>query len=367
MILVDISSIVHRKLHTSISNVKPNKVDGMYITEDFIGLTKHYILEELISIQNEFSSKFGDMVICIDNSTNGYWRKDVYPGYKASRKSGRDKSDINFREAFEHINQLIDQIKLNLPWKVVDVPRAEADDIMLVLAKEYSAFEKVLIHSPDKDMIQAQRDNDNVFQFSSLTKKWLVPENKHDNMEHWINEHVCLGDSSDDVPKVVDHTEFTPEFLKYVKDEGYNIKDPVEFKKANIGNDEKRRLLEEFDVWKLNRKGENTGIKNIYKDMRFGPSTLVKAVAKHGSIDEWLDSHPLYRENYNRNFKLVMCEGIPSDIWNKIIVSYKSEDPVYNSLEFEEYLTENGLSSLKMQLPSVFKLNRELTAEDFGW
>lgn len=367
MILVDLSSIVHRKLHTSIANLKPNKVGGEYVTADFIGLTKHYIFEDLFSIQNEFSDKFGDLVICVDNAATGYWRKDVYPGYKANRKRGREKSEINFKEVFEHIDDIINQMRQNLPWKVIDVPRAEADDIMLVLAKEYSQYEKVLIHSPDKDMIQAQRDTDNVFQYSSLTKKWLVPENKHEHMDHWIMEHVCLGDTSDDVPKVVDHTEFSQAFLNYIKDQGYNIKDPVEFRAANIGNDEKRRMLEEFDVYKLNRKGENTGIKDVYKDIRFGASTLTKAISKAGSLDAWLDSHPLYREHYERNFKLVMAEGIPTDIWNQIILAYKEESSEYDNVKFEQYLTESGLESLKMELPTVFKINRELTAADFGW
>jgi 5'-3' exonuclease len=367
MILVDLSSIVHRKLHTSIANLKPNKVDGQYVTADFIGLTKHYIFEDLFAIQNEFSSNFGDLVICVDNASTGYWRKSVYPAYKANRKKSREKSEVNFKEVFEHVDEVIEQIRNNLPWKVIDIPTAEADDIMLVLAKEYSQFEKILIHSPDKDMIQAQRDTDNVFQYSALTKKWLVPENKHDHMEHWIMEHVCLGDTSDNVPKVVDHTEFSPSFLKYIKDEGYNIKNPMEFKSAAIDNNIKRGLIENFDIFKTNRKGESTDVKDIYKDIKFGPATLTKKIAEYGSIDAWLDSHPLYREHFDRNYTLVMAEGIPTDIWNQIVIAFKQSNSDYNSNSFEQYLNENSLQSLLMELPRQFVGNKELTAEDFGW
>lgn len=367
MILIDFSSIIHRKIHTSVSQVNPTKKDGKYITSDFVGMVKHNILQELFEISQEHKSNFGELVICLDKSADGYWRRDFYPGYKNRRKASRDESEINFVEVFAEIDALTDQIKNNLPWKVVEVPKAEADDIMLVLAREYNRFEKILIHSPDKDMIQAQRDTENVYQYSALTKKWLVPENKHDHMDHWIQEHVCLGDASDDVPKVVDGTEFTTAFIKFMTDQGYNINSPVEFKNATISSDEKRKLLEDFDVYKTNRKGESTGVKDIYKDMRFGATTLQKAIAKHGSLDAWLDSHPLYRQNYERNFTLVMEEGIPSDIWNQIIVVYKESAAEYNDIEFEKYLTENNLQSILMQVPNHFKITRELTAADFGW
>lgn len=367
MILVDFSSIIHRMIHTSVANVNPTKVDGKYITNEFIGLTKYYILQELFNINQEHSNNFGDIVICLDNSAGGYWRKDVYPDYKASRKKGRDESEIDFKEVFQHIDGLVEQIKINLPWKVIGVPKAEADDIMLVLAREYNNYEKILIHSPDKDMIQAQRDNETVFQYSALTKKWIVPEDKHDNMDHWVMEHVCLGDASDEVPKVVDHTEFSDVFIKYLKDNGYDLPTPMDFKASAIDTDTKIKLIEEFDVYKTNRKGESTSIKNIYKDIRFGPTTLAKAVAKYGSLNAWLDSHPLYRPHYERNYTLVMEEGIPENIWSKIVVQYKEADSTYNRLAFEKYLKENNLNSILMELPSIFKISGELTAENFGW
>lgn len=367
MVLIDFSSVVHRMIHTSIANVKPTKKNGKYITSEFIGLTKYYIFQDLFGIKQEHGPKFGDIVICLDKSSHGYWRKDVYPGYKASRKKGRDESEVDYSEVFASIDGVIEQIRLNLPWKVIEVPKAEADDIMLVLAREYNKYENVLIHSPDKDMIQAQRDNDTVFQYSSLTKKWIVPENKHDHMEHWIMEHVCLGDPGDEVPKVVDHTEFSSAFLAYLDENNLTIKTPMDFRAATISIDEKKKLIQNFNVYKTNRKGESTGEKDIYKDIKFGPATLQKKIAEFGSLDAWLDSHPLYRKHYERNFTLVMEEGIPRDIWQEIIIRYKEADSVYNSTEFEKYLVENNLKSILMELPNIFKVTKELSAADFGW
>jgi 5'-3' exonuclease len=369
MILIDFSSIIHRMIHTSVKNAKPSMKDGIFVTSEFINLTKYYILQELFAIKQEHSNNFGDIIICLDKSTKkGYWRKDIYPGYKASRRSGRDESNLDYNAIFESVNDMIEQIKNNLPWKVLAVPRAEADDIMLVLAQEFNRSEKILIHSPDKDMIQAQRDTDNVFQYSALTKKYLTADTKADHMERWVQEHCILGDAGDEVPKVVDHTEFTDSFLEFMAENGLEgVQTPMDFRANKMLNDNKALIIQNFDVWKLNRKGESTGVKDIYKSMRFGPTTLQKKIKEHGTVDIWLDSHPLYRPHFNRNFTLVMSEGIPSYIWNEIIVQFKEAEVQYNVADFEDYLITHGLKSILMDLPSVFKINRDLTAKDFGW
>lgn len=367
MILVDFSSIVHRKLHASISNIRPNKKDGIYITSEYIGLLQHYILESLLEIEQEFKNEFGELVICLDNAGNGYWRRDFYSEYKAQRAKARAKSDIDYKEVFIKIDQLTDHLKNNLAWKVIEVQKAEADDIMLVLAKEYSSREKILIHSPDKDMIQAQRGTDNVFQYSSLTMKWLVPENKHDDMDHWLLEHVCLGDASDNVPKVVDGTIFSDNFLNYLKECKIDVDNPIDFKK--LDRTTIITLVQNYNVYKTNRAGEYT-VKDVYKDIKFGPATLEKEIKKFGSLEKFLGSNEMYKENYERNYKLVMEEGIPDYIRESIKEAYLNAKVEFNMLEFENYLKENGMNNLVLMIGKFKPANYDsgpLTAADFGW
>lgn len=362
MILVDFSSTMHRMIYTSSKDCELQE-DNKYRTQDFIYLTKYLIIQEMYNIHSEHNNKFGELILCLDNSQNGYWRKDFYEGYKAKRKKGRDETPYHWDEIFEHINELIDVIRNCLPWKVVSVPRAEADDIMLVLSRHYNASEKILIHSPDKDMIQAQKGaNGNVFQYSALTKKWIVPENKHEDMEDWLLEHVCLGDASDEVPRIVDETEFSENFKKYLSDNNILVDTPIEFEK--LDKNIKDELLEKYDVYKTNKKGEPTEL-DIYFKERLGLSTLKKKIQKIGSLEKFLDSHPLYRKHYNRNYILVMEEGIPSDIWNNILLEYKFAISELNVVEFEKYLDANNLGSLKLTLS--FESTKPLTAEDFGW
>lgn len=376
MILVDFSSTMHRMIYASSKECEIQE-DGKYITEDFIYLTKYLIIQEMYNIHNEHKNKFGELVLCLDNAQGGYWRKDYYNSYKLKRSQGKDYSPYKWDEIFKYINELIDMIRECLPWKIVSVPRAEADDIMLVLSRHYNKSEKILIYSPDKDMIQAQRNTNNVFQYSALTKKWIIPENKHENMDDWLMEHVCLGDASDEVPRIVDETIFSDNFKNYLKSNDIKIKihseeekkeiekivdTPMEFELLN--ENLKNQLLSNYNIYKTNKKGEETEL-DIYLKERIGLSTLKKKIDKIGSLEKFLDSHPLYRKNYNRNYILVMEEGIPSEIWNECLVQYKDakSDLIIN--EFEKFLDKYNLSSLKLTI--TFELNRELTIEDFGW
>lgn len=367
MILVDYSSILHRMIFVSVSEFKKNNPNSELCTPEFIGMVKHLLIDELINIENEHSgpSGFGDLVICLDDFSKRYWRRDFFKPYKEHRAKHRDESEINYKEVFTEINELTDVILNHLPWKVVAVPGAEADDIILILAREYGKRgEKILIYSPDKDLIQAQIDNPMVKQYSALTKKWIIPEHKHNNMEHWILEHVFLGDVSDNVPKVVDNTEFSDNFIEHLKSHGIKELTPYSFKNSDIPKEEKIKILSSFNIYKTNKKGEKTEL-DIYKKIPFGPSTLQKKIKEFGSLDKYLDSNPLYREHYERNKILVLEEGIPNNIINETLAEYITVDKKYNKKEFLEYLEKNNLNSLKYKINSFEK--EELTIENCGW
>jgi len=366
MILVDYSSIIHRKIHTAVKRINPKMTDGQYNTSEYANYVKHCIMEELIEIQTTFSGVYGDLVVCLDNAAGGYWRKDFYPGYKMQRKDTRDKSPVNYKELFVELHGLIEAIRDFTTWKVVDVEKAEADDLILILSEKYNEYEPILIHSPDKDMLQAAKPGANVKQWSSLTHKWLTPELKSGSLEAWIDEHCVLGDVSDGVPKIVHGTEFSYEFLSYLKEKKCEFTIPVLFK-SELSKDVKIRLLNEFNVYETNRKGESTGVKAVYKQIRFGPSGLKKVIKEYGSIKQWLKTDKTLQENYDRNYILVMREGIPEYIEEKILTAYNEAKTEYKNQELEEYLRANNMNMILTTLPIVFKIDRELTAYDFGW
>lgn len=143
--------------------------------------------------------EYGEVVIVADGGGN--WRKEVYPEYKFKRKSNREESNIDWDEAFRIINMVLQEIKDNLPYKVIHQWGCEADDSIAEIVKwtqEFGNYEKVMIVSADKDFKQLQKF-DNVRQFSPMTKKLV----KVDNPRLELEEHILGGDAGDGVPNVL--------------------------------------------------------------------------------------------------------------------------------------------------------------------
>ena len=87
-----------------------------------------------------------------------------------------------------------------MPYPVLRLERAEADDIIGTLCHAYGQHgvvnEKILIVSGDKDFAQLQK-YDNVAQYSPIAKKFITPDV---NPERFKQYHILQGDSGDGVP-----------------------------------------------------------------------------------------------------------------------------------------------------------------------
>ncbi len=365
MILVDFSAIMHQMLFSSISIVKPkkDKETNKLITSDFIGLMKYKILEELFNIQTKFSGTYKEIVLCLDNHTAKNWRKNILGSYKINRHKERDQSDINFSEVYSEIDELLEQLDKNSPWKVIDVPSAEGDDCILVLARNYANSEPVLIVSFDKDMIQAQKFGD-VKQYNQLTGHYVTAKDKNTNsIDEWLVEHVVLGDSTDDIPRIVDNLDFSEKFKRYLKENNYNIN---EFEFAKLTSNEKYNIIKNYNTHIIDKNGKSTLKLDIFNKHRFGPSNLKKMIKEYHSLDNWLDSNPLLRLNYEQNKKLILSEYIPDEIRRSIIEKYKASENKYNN-DFRKYLESQNMGNILTILPTNFSDSEELTVEDLLW
>lgn len=101
-----------------------------------------------------------DVLLALD-SHSGYWRRDIYPPYKADRAAKRSNSKIDYARAFQEFSELAGAIKEHLPWKVIEVHGCEADDIIYTVSKVYPGT--VMIHSSDSDYIQLVDDRVRLF------------------------------------------------------------------------------------------------------------------------------------------------------------------------------------------------------------
>lgn len=349
MILEDISSLFMRSVYGAIRQLKethqPEDIyddEGVLITSKFINTTKRFIFDELLAVTKEHSSVYGELVLAFDNRDGKYWRYDFLPMYKFKAPTDA-KSEVNFEEVFVELGKLQNLLKNYTTLRCIDVPRTEADDVILVLARRIAATgEKVLIRAEDKDFVQLQRHSNLIKQYAPRRKKYISAEDMGENMDEWLIEHVCLGDKIDGILRVVDGTEFTNNFMVFMCDEMVkDSEDMTPFQFIHQGREaELENLISRFDVYKLNQKKQPTHEKDVYEKRSFGIKTLLKQIEKLGSLDAFLDSHPLYRRNYELNYKLVMEEGIPQQYRDAINTNFDEADTNYNRELVEAYMKQ---------------------------
>jgi len=281
---------------TAISNMMA-EIGGRTDIEINVGLLRHMILNSLRGYKQKFGNEFGDLVIACDN--HKYWRRDVFPYYKAGRKKAREESGHDWKAIFETLTMIRNEIDEFFPYKVVNVEGAEADDIIAVLA-EWSQTNDLanpnpftegdpkpfLIVSGDHDFIQLQRYK-NVKQFSPIQKKYVKPDT---TPERYVLEHTIRGDKGDGVPNA-----FSPDNC-FITGERQK---PISTKKLNEWLDD--------------------------------PTTL-----PHD--DE-------FKRNYDRNKMLVDFRNIPNSLKNDI-VSFYENSPAKNKSKLLNFFIENKMKNM---------------------
>ena len=185
MILVDANQIAISHLM-----VRQKIEDGINIDS-----VRRSIIKVLARIQKQFGPEYGKMVLCYDGKN--YWRSEVFPYYKKNRKQEREASKYDWDLVFSVLNSIRDEIRRYLPYYVIQVQGAEADDVIATLARS-TASDKVLVLSADKDFIQLQRDK-RVKQYDPIRNRWI----ENEDPIHYLQEHIVRGDRSDGIPNIL--------------------------------------------------------------------------------------------------------------------------------------------------------------------
>ena len=290
MILVDYSQVALASILSFQSELRGGD-------EQVINLIRHVVLNTLQSYKKKYSREYGDIVIACDGRQ--YWRRDVFPYYKAGRKKARDESSLPWKLIFDTITQLKEDIALYFPYRVISVEKAEADDIIAVLChySQENIFvqvgiledkQPILITSSDHDFKQLHRF-DNVRQWSPKTKKF-IPFEKNYMTDGHIEHIVKAGD--DGIPSILSPDDI---FLQ----EGVRQK-PVSAK----------RLAE-------------------FKEKGFDACR---------NDDE--------RRNWHRNERLIDFKYIPQDIYDKCVETYINTKVVRDKTQIMNYLIKHRCREL---------------------
>lgn len=190
MLIVDMNQVMISNFMAQIGNHTNIKIE-----ED---LLRHMVLNSIRTYNHRFKSEYGEMVIACDDRRS--WRKEIFPYYKANRKRDRDKSEIDWSTMFEFLERIKLELKENFPYRVIQVDRAEADDVIGTLVNHFGAIlgdgqERLLIISGDKDFKQLQKYS-NVRQYDPVRKRFL----DEPRPETYLKEHIIRGDVGDGVP-----------------------------------------------------------------------------------------------------------------------------------------------------------------------
>jgi len=282
MILVDLNQVMISNLMMQIGGKK-----NIQIEED---LVRHMVLNSLRMYRTKFGKKFGELVICCDDKD--YWRRELYPYYKIHRKKNREESGLDWNMIFTVLNGIRDDIRSEFPYKVIQVPHAEADDVIGTLCHRFGhlgimndSAEPILILSSDKDFAQLQKYA-NVEQYSPMGKKYVTCSNP----ARYVHEHILRGDRGDGVPNFLSADDVfvtgkrqTPLATKKV--DAWNGKDPEEFCDERMLRNYRRNqqlvdldfipenIIEQtnniYDNYKLNERSKifNYFVKNKMKNM----------------------------------------------------------------------------------------------------
>jgi hypothetical protein len=238
-------------------------------------MVRHMVLNSLRSYKSKFGDEYGEMVIACDNTN--YWRKQIFPYYKANRKKNQENSEMDWKSIFECLSKIRAELKEYFPYRVIDIESAEADDIIATLASTFGGGfneKEIMILSGDKDFIQLHKYS-HVNQYDPVRKKKI----SHEDPDLYLREHILKGDAGDGIPNVLSSDNC---FV--------------------IGERQKPLTKKRID-------------------------TLIDKTA------ETIDSQ--YKRNYFRNKQLIDLTQVPEEIRIKVLESYeaqsgKSRDKMFN-------------------------------------
>ena len=96
MILVDYNQISISNLMAELNNRDSDHID--------FDLVRHMILNTIRGYRKRWHEEYGEIVIVCDNRR--YWRRKVFPNYKASRKKTREDSGHDWNTIFDVLGQV---------------------------------------------------------------------------------------------------------------------------------------------------------------------------------------------------------------------------------------------------------------------
>lgn len=185
--IIDASQLI---IATIMANFTPEDVNERML--------RHLILDTVRNNVKKFKNEYPETIIAFDDSTNGYWRRDIAWYYKLNRKANKEESPWDWELLFSIINKVVSEMLNIYPGvKMIKLDKTEADDIIAVLVKKFTEEGRcVMISSSDSDFTQLHKYK-GVKQYSPAQKKAVKP--KYGSPKHDLFVKLIKGDAKDGV------------------------------------------------------------------------------------------------------------------------------------------------------------------------
>lgn len=283
-------------------------------TEENRAFLMHMTLNSIRSYVVKYGKTYGKMVIALDGKNT--WRRQKFPNYKITRSASREKSDIDWDYVYSVGNDIKDALRTKLPFAVVGMDGAEADDVIACLVKHVSEKsnddedfggmlgndpEPIIILSSDGDFKQLHKYK-NVKQWSPMLKKQITCAKP----ELELLEKIIKGDVSDSIPNIKTHDNF--------------FKDKIENPEI---------------------KHRQTVITAKYLEK------LLKNPTAFDTVEE--------KHNFDRNKMLISFDSIPPELYNQIVTAYTEQlDKKISKLELMNFFIGKRLNQLNENIQDFF-------------
>ena len=279
--IIDLSNILWATYH---AQVKYDK--SLNSNFERHAMWRYFLLNSILNVKVKF--KPDEIVLAIDSSS---WRKKKFEYYKANRVLAREKQEeFDYQEFIEVSNCFIDELIEVMPYKVVRIDGAEADDIIAVLVHQWRD-KNVLIISRDKDFKQLLR-SPNIKMYDPISKEFKTVDCPYE----YLMEHILKGDTGDGIPNML-----SPD--------------------------------------------------NIFVTTGSRQKSITKKVKE--SVNELgLEKYAIDNDvisNYERNKNMVELskDEIPEDIWNNILFEYNNLDPKGDFIKVVQFLKKHKIRTLE--------------------
>lgn len=269
-----------------------------------------------------------DKIYFVSDSKSDYWRKELYDGYKGTRKQDLN---VDWNWVYEKYDELKEELSHNTKITYLEFNKCEGDDIISYLtnhgnANGYSTF----IMASDSDLQQLLRFDihkdyiNMIYNFKYSDERLYLPENHNVFLNHKNKGEQSLFDMSDD-----------DEYLAFIDD----LKNKTKVSEINteklvfcklVSGDPKDNIKSIYTKGNrgIGKKGGET-IYELYKEMDnsvidFDSDEFINKMIDVIKYNKKIDADDkevsnMITANLNLNRKLTILKDIylPADILNE--------------------------------------------------